>query len=182
MHRKKILNILGCMLLAALFILSATQPLEAKPADREYTIKAGLIIKFLDFIEWPTGEIKKNNNPQYKLCILGKNRFENLFSHGKVKIILRVNVDDQEIKSCNIIFIAGENLLQLKRAIKELKNHPALIIGESENHGRLGADINLIKKQNKIKFEINRGSLKNKGLKISSYLLNLAIIVGNESQ
>ena len=182
MHRKKNLNILGCILLAALFILSATQPLQAKPADREYTIKAGLIIKFLDFIKWPAGEIKKNSNPQYKLCILGKNRFGNLFSHGKSEITLRVDADDQELRSCNIIFITGENLPQLKRAIKESKNHAALIIGESEGFGKLGAGINLIQKQNKIKFEINRGSLKKKGLKISSYLLNLAIIVGDESK
>lgn len=182
MHRKKTLNILGCLPLAALFILSAIQPLHAKPADREYTIKAGLIIKFLDFIEWPTGEIKKNSNPQYKLCILGENRFGNLFSHGKNEIILRVNVDDQEIKSCNIVFITGKNLLQLKKAIKGLKNYSTLIIGESEDYGRLGADINLIQKQNKIKFEINRRSLNKKGLKISSYLLNLAIIVGDESK
>ena len=181
MLKGKFLKLVTCLLLSAIFILLASPPLEAKPANREYTIKAGLIIKFLDFIKWPAGVIKENSPPQYQLCLLGENRFGNLFSHGNNKVSLRVDVKDQELKFCHILFITGENREALKNAIKKLGNKPVLIIAEAEGFAKLGAGINLIKKKNKIKFEINRLSLNMKGLKASSYLLNLAIIVGNES-
>ncbi len=182
MCRENFLKKLGCLNLAALLLLSANQPLHATPTDREHTIKAGLIIKFIDFIEWPAEKTNRKTNLQYKLCILGENRFGNLFSHEKNKFILRVNVDNQEIKSCNIVFITDKNLFLLKKTIKKFENQPVLIISETKGYGKLGADINLIKKQNKIKFEINRDTLKKKGLKISSYLLNLAILVEGKSQ
>jgi len=38
------------------------QPLNAEPVSREYTIKASLILKILDYVKWPEGLIHSSKD------------------------------------------------------------------------------------------------------------------------
>ncbi len=176
----------GGLLLFTIYFLQS--PLSAEAVSREYTIKAGLILKFTDFIKWPDGSSNNSEFSTYQLCVLGGNRFGNIFSQGKKEglfkknIVLKHNMPNQELKTCNILFLTGDNQENLRQALNLLKNEPVLIISESEGYGELGAGINLVQRNNKIKFEINRDALQAKGLEVSSRLLNIAILVGEDLQ
>ncbi len=156
---------------------------EAAPVSREYTIKASLVSKFIDFLKWPNSQSPEIELSQYALCIIGTNKFGNLFSIAKDEgvlkkdIVVYENVSEGDLKKCDIAFITGKNDDKLQRILKILNGNPTLIIGESEGYASLGVGINFIERNNKVKFEINRMALKRQGIEISSFLLNLAIIV-----
>lgn len=168
-------------------LLKPDFPAEAVQVNREYTIKASLILKFTDFLKWPNENSNKEDPETYHLCLVGKNPFGKIFAQAKEEGILQKNISlrkalpDKSLKGCDIVFLKGRNLKKLKQVLKFSKNYPTVVISESEGFGESGAGINFIKRKNKIRFEINRMALKSQGIKISSYLLNLAIIVGEDS-
>ncbi len=165
------------------FSLQMEKLVEAVPVNREYTIKASLVSKFIDFLRWPNTPNQETELPKYALCVIGTNKFGNLFSIAKDEgilkknIIIYENVPDKVLKKCDIVFVTGKNDDDFQHILKVLNGNPTLIIGESEGYGSLGAGINFIERNNKVKFEINRMALKRQGIEISSFLLNLAIIV-----
>lgn len=176
------------LLLTSIILVQIQGLLYAASITREYTIKASLIMKITDFIKFPKARTNKTNLLTYDLCTLGKNPFGNIFSQAKAEgifnksIVVYENVSNDELNKCGIVFITRENATNLNRVLKILRNTPTLIIGESKGLGKLGAGINFVVKRNRIKFEINRSALKGRGLEISSYLLNIAILVDKEGQ
>jgi len=186
--KRKGLHLLEVVSLIVVFLLSTSEISEAAPISREYTIKASLIMKFTDFITFPETRISGTDISDYDLCLLGGNPFGNIFSQAKKEGILKKNifthesVSDQALRKCDIIFLTGGDISNLNRALKILRDRPALIIAESNGFADLGAGINFVVKNNKIKFEINRSALKRKGIEVSSYLLNIAILVGGAAR
>jgi len=174
--------------LAVVLLFLTSENSEGAPISREYTIKASLIMKFTDFITFPETRISGTDMPAYDLCLLGGNPFGSIFSQAKKEGILKKNifthesVSDRALRKCDIIFLAGGDVSNLNRALKILRDRPALIIAESNGFADLGAGINFVVKNNKIKFEINRSALKRKGIEVSSYLLNIAILVGGAAR
>jgi hypothetical protein len=53
----------------------------------------------------------------------------------------------------------------------------ALLVSEKDGMARKGADISFFIKEEKLKFEINKNVIENKGLKIATELLKLAVVV-----
>ena len=186
--KRKSLYLLAMISLAMVVLLSVSGISEASSISREYTIKASLIMKFTDFITFPKARASGTDNSEYNLCLLGGNPFGNIFSQAKKEGILKKNFyihernSDLALKKCNIIFLAGRDTSALNKTLKILGGRPALVITESEGFAQLGSGINFVVKNNKIKFEINRSALKKKGIDVSSYLLNIAILVDGSVQ
>ena len=182
------LYLLAMVSLAVFFLLPTSEVSEAAPISREYTIKASLIMKFTDFITFPRSGDSEAENSDYNLCLLGGNPFGSIFSQAKKEGILKTNffthesVSDRTLIKCDIIFLAGRDTSILNKTLKILGDRPALVITESKGFAQLGSGINFVVKNNKIKFEINRSTLKRKGIEVSSYLLNIAILVDGSLQ
>jgi hypothetical protein len=186
--KRKGLYLLEVFFLAMVFLFSIAEVSVAAPITREYTIKASLILKFTDFIKFPETSVSGADNSTYDLCLLGGNPFGSIFSQAKKEGILKKNIfthenaSDSVLKKCDIIFLAGGDVSNLNRALRIIRDRPTLIIAEAKGFAELGAGINFVVKNNKIKFEINRPALKRKGIEVSSYLLNIAILVGGAVQ
>ncbi len=186
--KRKGLYLLEVCFLAVVFLFSITEVSVAAPITREYAIKASLIMKFTDFIKFPETRVSGKYNSAYDLCLLGGNPFGSIFSQAQKEGILKKNIfthknaSDLVLKKCDIIFLTGGDVSNLNRALRIIRERPTLIIAESNGFAKLGAGINFVVKNNKIKFEINRSALKRKGIEVSSYLLNIAILVGGAVQ
>lgn len=85
--------------------------------------------------------------------------------------------DVASIGKCHILFIPAGKSKQIGEIQQKIGSVPTLIVTEKEGMSQQGAVINFVIQAGKIKFELNKANATKKGLKISSYLETLAIVV-----
>ncbi|MCG2722708.1 MAG: YfiR family protein [Thermodesulfovibrionales bacterium] len=152
---------------------------EVKPG--EYRVKAAFIYNFLKFIEWPAA-----NNPSLKICVIGEDHFGNDIREmlsGTVnnrKLSVKNISDYGELKKCNLVFINHSEEDHLAELVNIAREYHIVTIGDTDGFAQQGVMINFYLQENKIRFEINNDAARRSGIRISSKLLNLAKIVGND--
>ena len=167
--------LLGLLLSGALF------PLNMMGQAPEHLLKAGFIEKFTHFVEWPAST--NGDNKVLKIAILGKSRIEpairEIFGRTKNTDVSIINIASvQEIGDSKIVFISG-NVSQdvLSEVIQYTKGKPVMTIGDSKGYCNQGVLLNMLVVDNYVRYEINKSVLELSGLKMSSLLLNSAIII-----
>ncbi len=185
--KKQILNsqlVLPFFFSLLLFLPFANLAYSTPKADRqpEYDVKVGFIYHFTKFIRWPKDAIKERG--KFIIGVVGKDPFgtalDALAEKKKVnrrKLVIQRFSSPDEIKECHILFVSPSLHESLDKILKKVKGSPTLLIGDVPGFAKKGGGINFFLKNKKIRFEINRKALKKTGLKISSQLLNLAIII-----
>lgn len=153
---------------------------QQKMEQKEYDLKAAFIYRFTGYIEWD-GQMA---NDDFIIGIVGNSPIESklaeLASTKKVnnkKIIIRKYNKPAEIGLCHILFIPQKTSGHLKDIISKVAGKGTLIISEKAGYAAQGTGINFILADSKLKFEANPKALAAAGLKASSQLLKLAIIV-----
>lgn len=143
--------------------------------------ESAYIYQFTNFIEWPSSKksgdfvigVVGNADVNQYLQVLAKSR-----KVGSRAIVVKQFKLVEEANGCHIIFLANNKLSDFMTACEKAKASQALLITEKEGYGKKGAGINFVIKGGKLKFELNKSSLKFSGLSVSSKLEQLAIIVG----
>jgi hypothetical protein len=151
----------------------------AQSANQESSLKAVFIYNFTKYIEWDN----LNDENSFIIGIMGSSALDgsieaiakNNFVKNK-KIVLKHFSSAEDITYCHILFVPHEFPLAVK-AIAEKADKKVLIISEKQGAARQGASINFIILNDKLKFEINQEAVYAAGLRASSQLLKLAIIV-----
>ncbi|MEO8111622.1 MAG: YfiR family protein [Ginsengibacter sp.] len=150
----------------------------AQAPVKEPFLKAAFIYNFTKYIDWNV-----NNTDDFTICIFGNSSiYEPLTEIAATKtvqnkkiIIRRVSKPD-EITSCNVLFISADNTYPLS-SILATTGRGTLIVSETPGYANMGTAINFVIVNDKLKFEANVKSINDEGLKASSQLLKLAIIV-----
>jgi hypothetical protein len=141
----------------------------------EYVLKAKFLYAFINYVNWDS--IAKNG--EIKVAIIGESpitpSFININKNKKIKII--EYQDLYEIKNCDIVFIPSDSPYRLNSILSKFSKKPVLVVTEKTGYAKSGAHINFVLIQDKLKFEINLKALKETNLKVSSVLLQHAIIV-----
>ncbi len=86
----------------------------------------------------------------------------------------------EEIEACEILFVPVERTVAFHELRPNIPPENILIVGESLGFATSDGAVNFIKREGKIKLEINRQALRDAKLTASSHLLNLAILVGED--
>lgn len=152
--------------------------------NREYPLKALFLYNFGGYVEWPA-EVFQSADQPFVIGILGTAPLEenlaDISATKKIngrKIVIRHFASLDAIKPCQILFIARDISPQNQRlAVEKLRNQPVLVVGETKGFAGQGGSVNFFIESNKVRFEINPESAKQRQLKISSKLLSLAKIV-----
>ena len=189
---RKPVRALAWLFLLPAFVLSA--PLAPKtvaatpaPPSREYQVKAVFLFNFLQFVEWPGAAFPEAGSP-IRIGILGDDPFGpaleqtvqgEAVNHRPLAITRSKRVDD--LKDCHLIFISKSEGRRIETILTVLKNRPVLTVSEIEGFARQGGVIGFYPDGKKVRFEINPATAQNQGLKMSSELLRLGKIVGQES-
>lgn len=146
----------------------------------EPTVKALFIYNFTKHIEWPKGKINK----QFVIGVIG-----NTPVYDKLKIVLKDRVikdhpveirkisQTDDALECDLIFIANTESAKATDILSKSDLFGTLIVTEDKVLTLRSACINIIEKEQRIKFELNDDTLKKTGLKISNQLYELAIVV-----
>lgn len=144
--------------------------------------KALFVYNFTKHIEWPAN-LKSGD---FIIGVVGQKQLTdklieitNSKKVGSQNIVIQTFNSIDEVSNCHIL-ILGSNNSTPKRVTAALTkaSKNTLIVANGNNMAAKGATINFTIQEGKLKFELNKGDASTRSLKISSYLENLAIIVG----
>jgi hypothetical protein len=92
-----------------------------------------------------------------------------------IRVLLYPSKD--ELKRCNIVYLTDPVEKENKNLLEILKAKNVLTVGESPEFTRAGGVVSLVKAGDQIQIQVNMNAAQRAGIKISSRLLNLAVIV-----
>ena len=147
--------------------------------ETESNLKAVFIYNFIKYIDWDYGDV----DDDFVIGVLGSTDVtEALTEIAKThtakhkKITIRHFNKPEEITPCNILFISANSGFSLPSVLANTSKG-TLTITEEAGLAEQGAAFNFVVIKDKLKFEANVKSINAAGLKASSQLLKLAIIV-----
>jgi len=175
-----------CLVFLLVLMIAFPDAGTAGEVEKEYVLKAAFVYKFIGFVEWPDAAPAGKTGP-FRLCFAGDAAVAEHFNTLNDKTInnrpIRVHglASVDECTGCDILFVSrGTDQETMERYLEQLKGKPVLTIGETKGFAQGGGVINIFFKETRPKFEINPVAADRQGLKLSSRLLKLAIIVDEE--
>ena len=173
------MNRLYTFIVLLIVALSAPVANNAQDNGGEYKFKTVFIYNFTKYIVWP------DDGNELVIGIYGSNpvvieAFQRMAAaktaHSK-KLIIKTFPTLAAMEKCHILFIPYESSDSLGKILGKTKGNNTLVITEKEGMATAGSCINFINVDGKLKFEFNQAVAEEQGLKISSQLLGLAILV-----
>ena len=147
---------------------------------REYELKAYFIYTFTRYIEWE--DLEKDS--AFVIGIIGNSKLvsplEKIASSKLVnnkKITVKQWDQFKNTEKCHILFVSKSERNNLAEIVNKIEGKHILTVGDTRGFAKQGICINFIIVSDKIRFEINRKTTENSGLKVSSQLLKLAILI-----
>lgn len=142
--------------------------------------KALFLYNFIKNIEWPQtykqGDLVigvLGNNPIVKELetITGSQKA------GNQSMKVKVFANAEEVVSCHVIYIPSNKSGSVSQVLAKTSGTPTLIVSDGRGSIQQGAAINFFLDGDKLKFEISKSHIEQKGLKVSASLLNLGTSV-----
>ena len=180
---KKLFCLLLLSLLASQIFYIPNSVFAEEDLGRESTIKAGFLLKFSEFIQWPEYYSSLYSEEPLNICLHGEDKFGDIFDYVndhdilRREILIRRLVPIIELKSCHLVFVSSFKTEDMDKIASEILNSPVLVVTTNKKIAHPLVAINFRKTNNQIRFEINLSAFERSGIKISSELLNLAINV-----
>jgi hypothetical protein len=168
---------LVCAILTLSFVASRVHA-----ESLEYTVKAGCLYKFVQFVNWPEVAFPDKASP-IVIGVLGddpfKDTLERIVRDREVdgrKVVVRHYKDAAQAREAHVLFVnlKGE---QLTSAMKGLEGAPTLTVGETASFIEAGGVVRFATRDDKVSFDISANAGKKAGLKIGSQLLRVARVV-----
>ncbi len=182
---RKRATIKGAILWIAFFgLLFKAHPVSgAELSMPEYQVKALFLLNFTKYVDWPPASFATANSPII-IGLCGEDRFGDALNKavaGKTisgrPIRIQPVGKDSATEKCQILFIGDSDKKRVSEILGRIKALPVLTVGEVDQFLEQGGVINFVKKEEKIRLEINLDAARQAGLQISSKLLNVADVV-----
>jgi len=138
------------------------------------------IYNFCKYVKWPQNQ----QSGDFVIGVLGSASITKTLKtmsiskkvRGSTIVVKEFNSTD-DIKGCHILFVAESESGKMSQVVSKTTGQSILIVTDKPGLAKEGAAINFIMKDGKIKFELNQQDAESRGLKISSSLVSLAILV-----
>ena len=171
-------------LAGALVLLLLVWAAGGQPGNVEYRIKAAYLFNFAKFVSWPSAVFPSPDAP-IVIGILGNDPFGSEIDEtiadkaieGRPLRVKRLG-DTNSWEGCHILFIASSERKTLPQILQKLGTSPILTVAEMEEFTDIGGMIRFFPYENNIRFAIDLGPVDAAGLKISSKLLQVAVVKG----
>lgn len=163
------------------FFLMAGKTTQNDQQHEEYTTKALFIYHFTRHIEWPA---PASMNNRFLICIHGKSEIRETLQEalkGRKIMNMPVEIRDvskpEEAAGAQLIYISRGRAETAQVFIDDYYDKPVLILTEDRHMIQKGSCINLLEKDSRLRFELSENNIRKKGLKVSSQLSRLAILI-----
>ena len=162
-------------LAAALILL----PAHAQEGLRdERAVRAAYVFNLIKYVEWPS------QGRELTIALIGDaetggvmaSMLDGRTSNGK-NIHVVLSPSDEALENCGVLYIAASRPEDIRYALERMKGRSVLTVGETDGFVRGGGMVALINTGDHIRIEVNLDAVQRAGIRISSRVLNLAIIV-----
>lgn len=144
--------------------------------------KALFLYNFIKNVEWPAsykqGDIiigVFGNNPIIKELETITSTQKSGNQSMKVKLISNL----EEVTDCHLIYVSPSKGSSVANLMTKVNGNSTLVVSDTRNGIQQGSAINFLVDGDKLKFEISKSHIEQKGLKVSTALLTLGIQVNN---
>lgn len=150
-------------------------------APSEYSVKAGYLLLFTRYIEWPA-DAQPNASAPIVICILGKDpfgsvldrTFENQQSHHRPLQVRRID-DVEAARDCQVVFISEDEASNQQRWLEALAREPVVTVTEDPSTFAHGAILSFVEEgengRARIRFDASVPAMQRARLKISAQML-----------
>jgi len=172
-------------LLLMLVLLAGSPCRAAESVPDESQVKAALVFNIAKFVDWPPTAFVQDSTPLV-IYTLGGGGFTSAVAglHGKQlkgrSVVVTHISRAEDIRACHVLVIGNADSNLIQAVLYKLRTQPVLSISDRDRFAHSGGVVGLFRQANKVKFEINLLAAQQHQLKISSHLLKLARIVGQE--
>lgn len=165
------------VLLPLTFFLLYTHHIHAQSQERLYSL---LIVNFAKGIQWPV----HSNESSFVIGVLEypplaaelNNAIPALKRNDK-KVEIKEYANAEEIERCQILFIPAYKAKLMPYILNKLKAASTLIVTNKPDMAKNGSGINFTLANGKLQYEINCRSIEQRGMKVSSKLKGMGIVV-----
>lgn len=161
-------------------------PENAGDADRADLLKAGYLLNFVKFVEWPASAPAD----VLRLCFMGGARVRDALvanlndkRAGSRRLAARELKSGQSVQECDVLYLDGNGgtLESAATQSSAVSSWGILTVGETADFVQHGGVIGLFAVGNRLRFSVNVENARRAGLKISSALLQLASSVEKDA-
>ena len=180
---------IACVLtavLAGILLPPESAAFAQESSAKEYALKAVFLYNFSRYIKWD----EEHSSGPFVIGILGESGIlkplEDIAQKKKVgerpiEIKRYQNIDS--IQPSHVLYVDipdRKKLSLLLEAMERIKNSNVLVITDCEGGAKLGAALNFIVLDGKVRFELNNRAIEHAGLVASSQLKKIAVMVKEE--
>ncbi len=155
----------------------------AREQFAEHQVKAAFLYNLTSFIDWPNDSFENESSP-FRIVILGDAEL----SGALEKLTLGETVDahpievihidlPEDLPSAHLLFIADKFKNDVGWILSKVNRRGLLTVSDFTGFNRAGGGIALLKNNNRLELHLSQKILERYGLRCSSKLLRLAIIV-----
>ena len=144
----------------------------------ETHVKAEMIRRFPDFVEWPAASLGQRDD--IAVCFSASHPFGSLVNGlAKGPRVKGHGIQVRELKKtdrpdgCHVLYVAQADEALLERA----RQLPLLTIGDQGDFCHVGGIINLRVVEGRVRFEVHVGQARKVGLRLDSQFVRLATAV-----
>jgi hypothetical protein len=154
------------------------------PQVSEEQVKAAILVGFARATEWPA-DPSSESQKCFLIGLFGRDTLGNsatqLFSAPDAAkgrgVQFRVINEEAEARACHVVFFPRSERRRARELVERLKGAPVLLVGEWENFLDQNGMVNLVTRDNAMKFEINLNPVKAANLRIPAKVLGAALNV-----
>jgi hypothetical protein len=138
-----------------------------------------MLLNVLKFVEWP-GALP--GGPALQACALGAPRFAAALASaaqgGAVPLVVREVRTPAGLAGCQFAIVGPDFREGLESLAERLTSQGVLTVSDTEGFGAAGVLVNFVLQGDRVRFEVNLEAARRAGLRFSSKLLRLAIVLG----
>ena len=144
-------------------------------------LQAAFLLKFPQFVEWPPAVLTARKT--IDICVARPNPFEGALrelvkgeSVGARALVVRDVGPPDALDTCHVLFMSASTP-DAGRLLERVKGRPVLTVGEADGFLDDGGIIRLRFLDRRLRFDINGAAADRGSLRLSSQLLELAVVV-----
>lgn len=182
MRRFSTLILLGALLVPGARVLAdeGATP-EAKLVLSEAEARAGFILNFARFVEWPANSFPVHLTDPIRIAVTDEcpitDELRRLSLNFRVQghpVEVVVLSDAASALSCQMVYLDHLNENEFRGDLAAWKGQSLLVVGDVPETARWGAGLAFKPEKNRLQFIVNRRAAREGGLTFSAQLLKLA--------
>ncbi len=162
----------------SIVILVVLVPLAPPQMQDENAVKAAFVYNLTKYVQWPQADAELviavvGDGPVGE--VLKKTLDGRLSDIGPIRVIL--SPSDEQLERCHLLYAGDSSRKQVRALLQKVSNKEVLTVGDSDFFAEEGGMVGLVRSGTQIQIQINEDATRAAHIKVSSRLLNLAVIV-----